>query len=291
MTDIAYLGDNEAEAVKVVVSTLPSDTPYKVVNHGQDNLIILAAGDVYRFPRNKIVWDRAGVEHFVLETLREYPELPVPMLKHLHENPAYTVARALDGEVLENQDIRNLSADEQHEIGEQIGTFAYRFHALFKPEEIRQFLSEKNPQAWYEKYLDQILRTVDGTNPYDALASWVLAEWPRFDHSEGVVIHDDLHVHNMLFDNSYRLTGVLDFGDVNIGNPEQDLRYVYWMGDDVFDGAVEAYEQLSGKMVSRDLIKLCAISQEVSGLYDPSRAYMRDRAKSNLSFRFPELDH
>lgn len=289
MTDSIYLGDNEAEAVKVVLAALPSGTPYKVVNHGQDNLIVLVDGDVYRFPRNKTVWDRAGVEHYVLETLRDYPELPVPMLKHLHENPAYTIARALDGDVLENQDIRALSAAEQRKIGEQIGTFAHTFHTLFTSENIRPFLSEKNPQARYEKYLNQTLQEADGSNSYDKLATWVLTEWPRYDHSEDTVIHDDLHVHNMLFNDTYQLTGVLDFGDVNVGNPEQDLRYVYWMGDDVFDGAVEAYEQLSGKILSRELIQLCAISQEVSGLYDPRRAYMHDRANSNLAFRFPEL--
>lgn len=283
-----YLGDNEAAAIQTVQTLLPDNTDYAVVGHGQDNLIVLAGDEVYRFPRSKAVWERAGVEHFVLERLKEHPELPVPVLKHVHENPAYTIAVALNGEVLENQTIRNLPKETQQYIGEQIGTFAAQFHGLFTPEEIRPFLAEKHPQAQYNDYLASVLpRTPE---PYRALAMQLLHEWPTHDHSETLVIHDDLHTHNMLFDPDYALTGVLDFGDVNLGNAEQDLRYTYWMSDTVMNSALAVYETVSGRTIDHGLVALCAMSQELSGLGDPARAYMHARARRNLSFRHPELN-
>ncbi len=284
-----YLGDDERGAVQAVLSTLPSYTSYKVVGHGQDNLIVVAADNVYRFPRNKAVWDRAGIEHFVLEVLREHPKLPTPILKQVHENPAYTVANTLDGEVLENQQIQLLTPNEQRKIGEQIGSFAATFHSLFNPDDIRPFLAEKAPQARYAAYLKDVLGTARSGDPYYELSSWVLTEWENHDHSEGTVIHDDLHTHNMLFDTNHCLSGVLDFGDVNLGNPEQDLRYTYWMGDDVMNGAIKAYETKAGNIIDRELIRLCAISQEVSGLFDEKRQYMHERAVKNLTYRSSNL--
>ena len=284
-----YLGNDEQGAVRTVLSLLPVNTPYKVVGHGQDNLIVLAEDNVYRFPRNQTVWDRAGVEHFVLEVLREHPGLPTPILKQVHENPAYTIATALEGEVLENQMLWSLPRAQQQKIGEQIGSFAATFHHLFNPDDIRPFLVEKAPQTRYASYLKDILTAAKPGNPYYKLTSWVLGEWEKHDHSESTVIHDDLHTHNMLFDAEYRLTGVLDFGDVNLGNPEQDLRYTYWMGDEVMESAVKAYEARAGRTLDRDLIRLCALSQEISGLFDEKRLYMHDRAKQNLAYRSPDL--
>ena len=284
-----FLGNNEPEALRVVLSGLTEDTPYEIVRHGQDNLIILAAHNAYRFPRNQTVWNRAGIEHFVLETLRKTPELLVPILKYSHEDPAYTVSTKLDGNVLENQVIQLLSQEEQEKIGSQIGAFAAAFHQIFLASDIRPFLAEKSPQARYAEYLCSTLGSARDNTENDILATWILEEWPKFDHSDSTVIHDDLHAHNMLFDTAYIQTGVLDFGDVNLGNPEQDLRYTYWMGDSVMNAAISAYEALSGRSLNRELIKLCAVSQELSGLCDPKRSYMHARAQLNLSYRKSDL--
>lgn len=278
--------------MSLVIEKLPKNTRLEVVDHGQDNLVIIAGDFVYRFPRSEAVWQRASLEHFVLQQLRNYPELPVPQLQRVSETPAYIVAKTLPGSILEPLSIRSLAHDVQRHIGEQIGTFAATFHSLFQPTDIRPLLNEPNPQHWYATYLKNVLESAQGT-AYSDLAQWVVNEWPHHDHSETTVIHDDLHPHNLLFNDQYVLTGVLDFADVNLGNPEQDLRYTYWMGDIILGAAADAYERCAGRAIDRELIELCAVSQELSGLYDPRRAYMHERARANLqrrfSFNLPEL--
>lgn len=281
-----FLGNDETAAVRLV-RELRLNKPLQVVSHGNDNLVILCGNEVFRFPRNEAVWARGELEQFVLGELCEHPELSAPVLKHVHENPAYTISTALDGTVLENNTIRNLTAAQQTIIGHQLGHFAYTFHSLMDPKKIRPLLQEKHPQNWYAHYLEVSLPNTP--EPFLALAQRVLDSWGSHDHADTTVIHDDLHSHNLLFDSDNSLSGVLDFGDVNLGNPEQDLRYTYWMGDTVMNAALATYEQASGKTLDRELVVLCAVSQELSGLADSKRSYMHARAKANLDYRRKDL--
>ncbi|MGV2805700.1 phosphotransferase, partial [Clostridium perfringens] len=42
-----------------------------------------------------------------------------------------------------------------------------------------------------------------------------------------VLIHGDLHFKNMLVDEDGKLSGIIDWGDVNVGHPACDLSIVY----------------------------------------------------------------
>jgi aminoglycoside phosphotransferase (APT) family kinase protein len=99
-------------------------------------------------------------------------------------------------------------------------------------------------------------------------------------------IHDDLHLANLLFRNG-KLTGILDFGDVNAGSIESELRWLYAMGDTVLRAAIERYQQTSGRTVSYDHIRVWAIMHELSTFTDrlsrqDTAAFPFLRAQQNL---------
>lgn len=282
-----FIGNDQEKAIALVRPLDADDASLTVIDSGYDNLVIIAGDRLYRFPRSGEVWERGLVERAILEKLAAHPELPVPKLFSVHEHPAYAVLSSLPGNNLTIETIRSLPKETQNKIGEQIGEFAFHFHSLFSPDNVRYLFSDTDSQHTYANYLQQTLQSPRET-PYSDLANWVLEEWPKHHHSDRTVIHDDLHTHNMLFDKNFTLTGVIDFGDVNLGSPEQELRYVYWMGDEVMHSAIARYVQLAHKPLDAELIKLCAVSQEVSGLYDARRSYMHERAKANLAFRFGE---
>ena len=273
-----FIGNNQP-AVIDFLETITDTTDADVINSGYDNLVVITEGKLYRFPRNGEVWERGLVERTILDKLSNHSDLAVPKLLEVHEDPAYAVLTSLPGQNLTPEEMRALPPDAQDLIGQQIGDFAFKFHSLFSPDEVRDFLSDRDPQTSYSNYLQKILPDND---PH---AKWVRDNWGKFEHKDTTVIHDDLHTHNMLFNENHKLSGVIDFGDVNLGSPEQELRYVYWISDIVFESAISEYERLSGKSLDRELVKICAISQEISGLYDPKRSYMHDRARQNLSYR------
>ena len=76
-------------------------------------------------------------------------------------------------------------------------------------------------------------------------------------------MHDDLHTLNMMFEDN-RLIGILDFGDTNVGTPEQELRQLYCINDDVMFAAVSEYQKLSGQELNVEALKLWAIMQELA---------------------------
>ncbi|MGK5507695.1 phosphotransferase [Brevibacillus formosus] len=42
-----------------------------------------------------------------------------------------------------------------------------------------------------------------------------------------VLLHGDLHVKNMLVDEAGQISGIIDWGDLNVGHPGADLNVVY----------------------------------------------------------------
>jgi hypothetical protein len=91
------------------------------------------------------------------------------------------------------------------------------------------------------------------------------------------------------------LVGILDFGDINIGVPEQELRQLYRINDVVLDSAIKAYEEISGYKLNRDAIVTWAIAQELSvysemleDKYTSSPSFLR--AVDNLQKWLPEGD-
>jgi hypothetical protein len=67
----------------------------------------------------------------------------------------------------------------------------------------------------------------------------------------------------MLFENQ-KLIGILDFGDTNIGTPEQELRQLYRINEIVLVAAVKMYEHLSGYTLNLEASKIWAITQELA---------------------------
>jgi Ser/Thr protein kinase RdoA (MazF antagonist) len=78
----------------------------------------------------------------------------------------------------------------------------------------------------WPKYYEKVVH--DGYFPtavQDEIAKKCHAEWvARCATAPTVVVHDDLHTENMMLNDDNWLIGILDFGDTNVGTPEQELR-------------------------------------------------------------------
>jgi aminoglycoside phosphotransferase (APT) family kinase protein len=172
-------------------------------------------------------------------------------------------------------------------IGKEMAEFAYAFHTRLLPDDIQPFLT---PRSWsYDDYLKRVLFDRQDPNPkIDALAKQYHQAWLNKKLSDELVIHDDLHTGNLLFDDEYNLS-VLDFGAVTIGTAEQELRQAYRLGDAALESAASTYEALSGKPFDRDTAKLWTVTQELGAYCREESGGAHERAAENLQFWFPEL--
>ena len=283
-----YLG-NDSKAATDVVRSLYDTSSLSVVGDGQENLVIIVDESlIVRFPRSEEVWLRGVTERRVLQRLGSLP-LPVPKLMEISDDPAYIIVSYLHGHQILSEELRSLPAPTLERVGETIAAFAFELHRNLSLKEFRPLI---RPPFWsYDDYLKRVLFDKTNENPrIDALAKEYYHKWSqRKIRGKEVVVHDDLHLGNLLFDDSSELSGVLDFGAVCIGTAEQELRQTYRLGDAGFEAAASTYERLSGEPFDRALAKLWTITQELATYCRDDSKAVHARAAENLRFWFPYL--
>jgi aminoglycoside phosphotransferase (APT) family kinase protein len=283
-----YLG-NDTEAALAVVASLYNNEPLvRIINDGLENLVVIVNETyVVRFPRTEQIWQSSTAERYILEKLSSFSDMPIPKLIRASEDPAYIVTSYVKGDHLTIGQIRSLPERTLQKIGMEMAEFAYAFHTRLLPDNIQPFLT---PRSWsYDDYLKRVLFDRQDPNPkVDALAKQYYQAWLDKKLSDELVIHDDLHTGNLLFDDEYNLS-VLDFGAVTIGTAEQELRQAYRLGDVALESAASTYETLSGKPFDRDTAKLWTITQELGAYCREESGGAHERAAENLWFWFPEL--
>lgn len=285
-----FLGNNLSLALSVARQEYSHASSLRTLTDGQENLVIVADNSiVIRFPRSEEIWHRSITERRVLERLSGMSELPVPRLVRVSEDPAFIVTAFLHGQQLSTSQLRSLPSATLEQIGKNIAEFAYTFHTMLRVEEFQPLIQ---PPSWsYDEYLRRVLYDRADENPrVDALAKKYYQKWlDRKTSSHKVVIHDDLHMGNLLFDDKFHISGVLDFGAVCIGTAEQDLRQTYRLGEAGFEAAASTYEKLSGQPFDRETAKLWTVTQELAAYCREDTEAIHERAKENLSFWFSTL--
>jgi hypothetical protein len=217
----------------------------------------------------------------VLKELEGIASVSIPKVIGENDELPYVITTFVNGKHLSSAEIRNLSEEDQTSLGSTIGQFAYEMHAKLSVQEALRLRKEFGLDGLEEKpwniYLNErLFEYIFPTEKQTNLAKKYYKQWQEL-HTEVdlVVVHDDLHNENMFFENN-KLVGVLDFGDTNIGSPEQEFRQLYRINDQVLAAAIDTYEKLSGRKLSIDASRAWAVAQELA-------AYSERLAKDDTS--------
>ena len=287
-------------AEDIIRALYPNAQNISFVNHGYDNLVGLV-DETYalRFPRNQNAYLRSQDEKNVLRSLASVDFINIPKILGEGKNPPYLITSFLHGTHLKSAEINDFSKELQIKFGESVGVFAFFFHQTLKIEDAKKIriefgLDKLAEEPWDIYFKHNVLDFTFPTVTQDILAKNVYNKWLKFnsENKNLVVLHDDLHTENMLFEEN-KLIGVLDFGDTNIGSPEQELRQLYRINELVLQAAIDKYNELSGLNLNIEFAKNWAIMQELAVLSenllakDSSRPSF-DRATKNLNKWFPE---
>lgn len=248
----------------------PEAKRISLVEHGYDNIVGLV-DELYavRFPRNASAYKRSQYEKAVLNSLKELQGVTIPRVLGEKINPPCMITSFVPGAHISASAVNNLPHELQEAFGRSVAEFAYRLHSTLSVEEAKKLrkeleLDKLEEEPWAIYLQKTLIKTTLPTPQQDNLAKRYFDLWKQYDANDGlVVVHDDLHTENMLFENGY-LVGVLDFGDTNIGTPEQELRLLYRINEVVVNAAVDSYSQLAGIRLDVEAIKTWAITQELA---------------------------
>lgn len=294
MTNFANLDT----AKQIIKHFYPNTKNIRFIDHGYDNLVGLV-DDKYalRFPRNESAYYRNQYEQHVLKDIEVLNEVSIPRILGSGENPAYTITSFVAGNHISSEEINSFPLDKQRKIGENVARFAYAMHSLLSVEKAleyrKQYGLDKLTEEPWGIYFEKVLNLQQfPTSKQDKLAKEYYKLWKNLKYTTTtVVVHDDLHTENLLFMNG-ELVGVLDFGDTNIGYPEQEFRQLYRINEEVLKAAVETYEHLAGHQLNFEAIKIWSITQELAAFSERLITNKTDhpsflRAANNLQKWFP----
>jgi len=260
-------------ARKTLREMYPAAKQITVVDHGYDNIVGLV-DETYtvRFPRNAAAYKRSQYEKSVLESIDQPQELAIPKVLDEYANPPRLITSFVHGTNLKAQELRNLTPALQEKFAQDIARFAYKLHQSLSVDEVRSFRKrfgidelDEDWSVYFRKHLSD--PDLPNATQNELIRHYYGAWQEQKTHDTDVVIHDDLHTDNLLFDNG-RLVGVLDFGDTYIGTPEEELRQLYRINETVLSIAIETYSRLSGLHVSFEAARTWAIVQDLASYVD-----------------------
>jgi len=230
---------------------------------------------VFRFPKGK---DGA------IDTEKEIKALP-NLIKHISLNiPEFIYCgkqdngypfvgyRILPGEPMDEQLFRSLPLETKNKIAHQIAEFMNQI-SLFSVDQARKLnIPEKNFYQYYldifnevkEKAFNKINKDMQTYITFQFEA--YLKNTNHFTYSPKL-LHADLSMDHLLFDQKRQeLTGIIDFGDIQIGDPDYEYLYLLEECGEAFTKKVmelreeenfqEKYEKLSFYLTADNVVLL-----------------------------------
>jgi aminoglycoside phosphotransferase (APT) family kinase protein len=219
---------------------------------GFDNTAFLVGSQyVFRFPRRQIAVDLLESEIAFLSTA-ESQELPlsVPRPQWIGMPSQHYQWPFLGYEKLEGStaDRAELSDEDRAQLASALGSFLAKLHAL--PVDRYSFLTgdrigkldlqKRIPLASENLAELKALNLIDGFECFEA----IVAETAQMTSISTIdcVVHGDVYARHLLVNHNRKICGVIDWGDVHIGNRAVDLAVMYsFLPRNAYEDFMRAY--------------------------------------------------
>jgi aminoglycoside phosphotransferase (APT) family kinase protein len=247
------------QAQLLVESQFPELAPARVetFRFGWDNTVFLVNDAyVFRFPRREMGADALEAEIRVMPGIAHRLPLPVTAAKFIGRPSAGFPWSFAGYPMLEGRTAccADLDARRRARTAAPLGRFLAALHAIpareaalhgAGPDAIRRLdLPKRVPRA--KEHLRQALeaRLLDDPFPWDG----IIDEAARLDPPRGdTLVHGDLYARHLLVDGAGRLCGVIDWGDVHLGDAAVDLAIAHsFLPPPARTAFLEAYGPVDG---------------------------------------------
>lgn len=190
---------------------------------------------VFRMPRHDNSYVNLEIEKILLPYIKAKTEVKIPEFKYVSDlNSEYSFIGydMIEGQELSRQLLNEMDAASYEQLARQIGGFLESLHSvdikspIFKALRIsNQF---QNLLQLEQKILDQASQLLSDdemawtANLFDAFHN----ELCTFNNSFSL-LHSDFTEDHILVNDTYGLAGIIDFGDICIGDPAFDFAGIY----------------------------------------------------------------
>ncbi|MDA8233337.1 MAG: phosphotransferase [Clostridia bacterium] len=210
--------------------------PYKVLDSSWSYLVVIA-GDkyVFRFPRREEVKKRLEKERKILPLLKGILPISIPDFIYTSDpsdDLVYVGYPMIKGEPLHAEKFRTLSSLEKGHLAQMLGKFLTVMHRFSHLD----LLEKKNDTSQIKAEWERLYKLCSKAFPFmeTQTRDWCKNLFERFllnpenFRFKPQLIHGDLHGAHILYNTEdKKLSGIIDFEDMQVGDPAFDFMHLY----------------------------------------------------------------
>lgn len=245
-------------AMAAIACHFPAAEPARVMANGFDNIAIITASHVFRFPRHESALTRLVQEAHFLSLIRDHVDLAVPDLQIHDGPPVFSSHRLIEGESLGAPEYLALNEDQRDALARTLARFYAQLHAIPVDRTIAAGAGPVEYLPVPERLLTQVLPLLPTVQ--QDWAKRTVAAWQSLPTEDDRVFSwFDGHGWNMAFDrDTGQLNGAFDFADAAIGALHWDLQHTNLIHPDLTRRMIIHYQMLTGRHV--DLYRIAVLT-------------------------------
>jgi len=228
---------SEELAHKLISSQFPQLASQSVqkLGYGWDNTVFLVGAEyVFRFPRREVAINFLRMEGKILPKLKDYCSIAYSLPLFFGEGDYNYPAPFLGYPYLSGEFPIGLTDKQRALSATTLAQFLKSLHAF--PVQIAQ---ENGVQHDHRNLIDIAMRKEKlhkfisdlalhfSEEEYREISNYLEQLGIEKVKPKNVFLHGDLHFKNMLVDENGIVSGIIDWGDINIGHPACDLNVAY----------------------------------------------------------------
>lgn len=242
---------------------------YQYLDEGWDHdVIILDNIAVFRFPNDEEYAHLLKDEIEVLKQLAPVVAIRIPNYTYVAPDVSFAGYPIIPGKTLLKPYFDTLSAQDKHDIAQQLAGLLSTMHTFLdtKPE-ARKLIPNAylvEDQIATKKQVKQYLTTVLDAEDYTRVER-ILHEVDGVltQKLPAVFLHGDIYSRHLLWEASTKRLGVIDFSDMNLGDPAIDFSELYEYGEEFVRDVYDSYTGLKDDT----FLKRAWIYQQWVGVY------------------------
>jgi aminoglycoside 2''-phosphotransferase len=233
----AWNGLDHSSAATLLANHLPAadHTSLEPFGHGDFCLAFKLGNQVIRVARPPNAATALRREACVLAAIAARRPLPVPRPTYLSPSacPPFIVHDEVVGEFLTRDDWANMPTVAREQAAADLATFLRALHSLPTELGLKCELVQFDGVALARRLREATAHTIHGLLDRETQGRLdeTLERWSLPSRQEGrrpVLLHCDIAPGHLLYDPlTGSLTGMIDFGDIAVGDPARDFIYVY----------------------------------------------------------------
>ncbi len=207
----------------------------KINQKGWDSTVCLVNNKyIFRFPRRKEVQTRLGIEIKLLPKIQKKVSLKIPNFKYITKE--FVGYEMIKGDNLTQNWLKQCS--NKKIVAKQLGEFLSELHSFPQKSALKAGVKYGNTKQECSQFYRDIKKKVypllskKDQNWADRMFKEYLGQKKNFSYGSKLV-HADFGSDHILVGKG-RVRGIIDFGDMILGDPALDFCGLAWFGDEVF---------------------------------------------------------